>query len=108
MRTLKFIVDRQIIKKDPDCDFDYLIPGSEGYLRAEFSFSPEWDGAVKVAGFFRNDGECPPQILEDGKSCIIPAEALAVKRFEIFVIGKNDDLKLKTNKVEICQNGGKV
>ena len=40
MRTLKFIVEGQIIKQDPSCDFTNLVPGTEGYLRAEFSFSP--------------------------------------------------------------------
>ena len=39
MRTLKFIVEGQIIKQDPNCDFSNLVPGTEGYLRAEFSFS---------------------------------------------------------------------
>ena len=41
MRTLKFIVNGQIIKQDPKCDFSNLIPASEGYLVAEFSFSKE-------------------------------------------------------------------
>ena len=41
MRTLKFKVDGQIITKHPDCDFSNLVPGTEGYLRAEFIFSDE-------------------------------------------------------------------
>ena len=28
MRTLSFIVDKQIITKDPECDFSNLIPGT--------------------------------------------------------------------------------
>lgn len=28
MRTLSFIVDRQIIKKNPECDFDNIVPGT--------------------------------------------------------------------------------
>ena len=51
MRTLKFIVHDQIVEKDPKCDFDNLVPGTEGYLRAVFSFSPEWDDCVRVAAF---------------------------------------------------------
>ena len=39
MRTLKFVVDKQIIKQNPDCDFSGLVPGTDGYLQAEFSFS---------------------------------------------------------------------
>lgn len=108
MRTLKFIVDGQIIKKDPNCDFDNIVPGSKGYLQAEFSFSSDWDGTVRVVGFWNKTGECPPQVLKDGRTCMIPDEAAAVKRFEICVLGKKGDLKLKTNEIEICQNGGKA
>ena len=108
MRTLKFIVDKQIIKQDPNCDFDDLIPGSEGYLQAEFSFSPEWKGTVKAVGFFSVMGkEYEPQILKDGKTCMIPAEALAKRSFKVQVMGKREGFKLKTNKVTVSQNGGK-
>ena len=34
MRSLKFIVNGQIIEKDPSFDFDNLVPGSDGYLKA--------------------------------------------------------------------------
>lgn len=107
MRTLKFIVEDQIIKQDPNCDFDGLVPGSEGYLKAEFSFSPEWSGCVKVAAFYSVMGkEYPPQILEDGKSCMIPSEALTKQTFKVCVMGKKKGLKLTTNKVAVSQNGG--
>ena len=39
MRTLKFIVDGQILRQDPTCDFSNIVPGTEGYLIAEFAFS---------------------------------------------------------------------
>ena len=108
MRTLKFIVDGQIIKQDPNCDFTNLIPRTEGYLRAEFSFSPEWSNCVKVAAFYSMMGtEYAPQVLKDGKSCLIPAEALANRSFKMMVLGRRDDFKITTNKVTICQNGGK-
>lgn len=108
MRTLKFVVDGQTIKPNPNCDFTGLYPGSEGYLRAEFSFSSEWKKCVKVAAFYSALGtEYPPQLLEDGKSCIIPAEALVRKVFKVRVIGKDDDIKMRTNKVTVSQNGGK-
>jgi hypothetical protein len=109
MRTLRFIVDGQIIKQDPTCDFSDLVPGTEGYLRAEFSFSPEWTGCVKVAGFFSNMGfEYRPQVLKDGKACIIPSEALEKRAFKVQVIGKKDNFKLTTNKLLVAQTGGKV
>ena len=109
MRTLKFIIDDQIIKPDPNCDFDGLIPGTEGYLKAEFSFSPEWKNCVKVAAFFSPLGkEYPPQKLENGRSCIIPAEALKGRKFKIQVIGRSPNLKIATNRLLVSQNGGKT
>ena len=108
MRTLKFIVDKQIITQDPKCDFSGLVPGSEGYLKAEFAFSPDWRDTVKGVGFWTRLGkECPPQILEDGKTCIIPAEALKGKEFKLAVMGKKEGFKLVTNKVIVRQDGGK-
>lgn len=109
IRILKFIVDGQIIKQDPSCDFAGLIPGTEGYLEAEFSFSPEWRGAIKVAEFWRGVKECPPQLLKDGETCIIPAEALKGKRFGIRIVGKSKDIpRLATGRVEVRQDGGKT
>jgi hypothetical protein len=110
MRTLKFIVKDQIIEKDPDCDFSNLVPGTEGYLRAEFSFSPEWEEYAKVAAFYSLLGtEYPPTILENGRYCMIPAEALKRRIFKIQVFGKNSyDKVLSTNKLIINQDGGKT
>lgn len=109
MRTLKFIVEDQIVKPDPNCDFSDLVPGTRGYLKAEFSFSKAWDGYIKVAGFFSMMGrEYKPQILKDGKTCVIPAEACAKPQFRIQVLGKRGTDVLTTNKLAVNQNGGKV
>jgi hypothetical protein len=110
LRVLKFIVKDQIIKPDPSCDFSGLVPGTEGYLLAEFSFSPEWDKCVKVATFWSTMGkEYPAQLLKDGKACIIPAEALKRRIFKVQIIGKSADSKrMTTNKVAVSQNGGKT
>ena len=106
MRTLKFLVDDQTIKQDPSCDFSGLVAGTEGYLKAEFSFSKEWNGFVKVAAFWSLGRECPPKILKDGKSCTIPAEALRWTEFEIGVIGKKNGCKIKTGRVKGAQERG--
>ena len=90
MRTLRFNVDGLIVSKAEDCDFDGLVPGTSGYLRASFIFSPEWHGTVKAVEFIRGNVECPAQILKDGKSCIIPEEALIGNRFQIRVYGKKE------------------
>lgn len=105
MRVLKFIVDGQIIKKDPNCDFENLVMGSEGYLKAEFSFSHDWDNTSKVVGFWSRGKECTPQALKDGKTCIIPDEALLGRAFKIWVIGRNSKMNLITNKVVVNQRG---
>ena len=107
MRTLKFIVDGQIIRKDPDCDFSNLVPGTEGYLCAQFSFSREWEGCAKVASFWSAMGkEYEPQVLTDGVTCTIPAEALERYSYDIRVIEKKKDYKISTNKVTVIQDGG--
>lgn len=109
MRTLKFIVDGQIIKKDPDCDFSNLVPGTEGYLRVEFSFSPEWTKCAKVASFWSAVGkEYSPQKLSDGRSCMVPSEALEKYAFKIGLHGIGPDIKLTTNKIAVKQDGGAV
>lgn len=107
MRTLKFKVENQIITKDPKCDFSGLVPGTEGYLQAEFSFSSEWDDCVKVASFRSFMGkEYPPKIIAENV-CMIPTEALARRSFKIQIIGQGRDKRLKTNQVIVDQNGGK-
>lgn len=109
MRTLNFIVENQIIKMDPSCDISDLVPGTQGYVRATFSFSPEWTGFKKVAIFSSAMGKkYSPQTLSDGKSCIIPMMALARRVFKIQVHGEKGALKLITNKVAVSQNGGKA
>lgn len=109
MRTLKFVVDGQIIKQDPNCDFSGLIPDTEGHLKAEFNFSSEWANCVKVVGFYSALGkEYPAQVLNDGKTCMIPSEALRRRVFKLRVVGKRGAEKLTTNKLAISQNGGKT
>lgn len=104
MRTLKFIVDKLNISRDPSCDFSGLVPGTEGYLQAEFSFSKEWDDCVKIAAFYDNKNEYSV-MLEDGKSCIIPNEAADRPAFGVRVYGKSTKHKIVTNKEIVIQNG---
>jgi hypothetical protein len=108
LRTLKFIVDGQIIKPDPSCNFDDLVPGTERYLQAQFTFSPEWSGYARVASFWSALGkEYMPQVIKND-FCLIPTDALKKRVFKVQVIGQlPNGLKIKTNKLAICQNGGK-
>jgi hypothetical protein len=108
LRTLKFIVDGNVVERDPACDFGGLIPGAEQYLRVEFSFSPEWIRRAKVARFWSPLGhEYEPQVLKDGRSCLVPAEALKKRKFKMQIMGKIGESKMLTNKFEVIQNGGK-
>ena len=109
MRTLKFIVNGQDITLDPNCDISSLVPGTSGYVKAEFSFSKEWDGCAKVAAFYSNLGrEFTPQLLKNGKVCEIPTEALKKSIFKVKVLGQKSDYTICTNKVVVYQKGGKT
>lgn len=107
MRTLRFIVDGQRIRQDPDCDFSGLTPGTENYLKAVFTFSGEWSKTNKVVGFYSNLGrEYEPQLLRDGCSCVIPPDATKKRIFKLCVFGKGDSYTLKTNRLAVEQKGG--
>jgi hypothetical protein len=109
METLKFIVNGQNIVLDPNCENANLVPGTSGYIQAEFSFSKEWDGCAKVAAFYSNLGrEFAPRILKDGKVCEIPVEALKKSIFKVKVLGQKADYSICTNKITIYQRGGKT
>ena len=113
MRTLRFIVEDEVIKQDPSCDFSGLFPGRNPYVLAEFVFSSEWENSVKVAAFWSMlDTEYEPQVLHND-SCIIPTEALSRTSFKIQVLGKKDKSRfnsttLSTNKLTVRQTGGKI
>lgn len=80
----------------------YLEPpetaeGTREYLRAEFSFSEEWDGMTKTAFFRGADGENHPKLLKDNV-CTVPAEALAVPgRVGVSVSGTLGDMVITTD-----------
>ena len=105
-RILRFNVNGQEITRDPTCDFTGMVPGSFGYITAEFNFSKEWDDCVKVVGFRSGPNEYEPKILQDGRFCIIDDEVLKRTIFYIHVVGKKKDFRIKTNEVMVKQDGG--
>lgn len=108
MRTLRFIVDGATIKCDPSCDFSGLFPGKNPHIRAEFTFTPEWNNKAKVVAFWSMlDAEYDPQEIDDALSCIIPSEALSKASFKIQVLGKRGNSRLSTNKLTVRQTGGR-
>lgn len=110
MKTLQFIVDKQLIKPDPNCqDFEDLVPGG-GDVKLIFLFSNEWRGYRRVAAFYSSMGkEYEPQILKNGMYCMVPAEALTKRVFKIRVFGRDSSSNnISTNKLTVRQTGGVV
>lgn len=102
MRTLKFSVDGQRLRKRIDCDFSGLVAGSVGYLRAEFEFSDDWAGCKKAASFWIEDQEYAVR-LDSNDSCIIPSEALSGALFKVSVVGIRSDYKISTTRTRVHQ-----
>lgn len=105
MRILKFIVNKHTITCDPKSNFSDIAPCTDEELIADFQFSPEWNGSVKVAAFYNAQGECPPQELIDGMYCVIPSEAVSGYWFRVQIVGVKDGKLLATNKLDILQKG---
>lgn len=108
MRTLKFIVEGQNLKLDPDCDLVSLFPGNNSTVKAVFTLSQEWKNTPKVAAFQSMLGtEYPPRLLDDENSCEIPLEALKLPAFRIKLLRKQRNATISTNAVAIYQKGGR-
>lgn len=104
-RLLEFTVDKQRLIRKKDSDFSHIVAGSKGYLRAKFHFeSPEWSDCIKVARFWiAEGGQEYARKLDSNNSCDIPAEVLTDKKFLVAVIGKSNDMEIKTNKLKVKQ-----
>lgn len=101
MRTLKFGINAQKIAKDPLCDFSDIVAGTKNYLKAQFSFSGEWDGCILVASFWRGNKEYAKRIIDN--ECIIPSEVLTGATFKVSVSGRRDNYSITTDKVTVRQ-----
>lgn len=108
MRLLEFEVKQQRLSKMPGCDFSHIVAGTDGYLRAKFNFSKEWEGCVKVASFFDEDRREYCVVLDKDDSCDIPAGALVGGYFDVEVTGAktglvNESYKIKTIEYRVKQ-----
>lgn len=101
MRLLKFNVHAQHIQKDPECDFNGIVAGTSGYLRAQFALSSEWQNCTVVASFWRGSKEYAA-LLENGE-CMIPTEALKGHTFRVSLTGQRDNYRITTDKVLVRQ-----
>ena len=105
MRTLKFIVNAQKISPDPNCDFSGIVPGTAGYLKAQFSFSTEWSGLVKVAEFRKYTCDDSVSVPIINGECMVPTEVTGGKAWYIKVIGKRRDVIIPTENCKVRQEG---
>lgn len=108
MKVLKFIVNENTLETDFGNNSTGLYPGIKETILIEFSFSPEWKNRVKVAAFWSVTGrEYPPQHLTDGRSCLVPPEALQGATFKVQILGKSNGEKFVTNKCSVRLKGGR-
>lgn len=104
MRTLKFNVDGQLIRKNENCDFTGIVSNTKGYFEVEFSFSKEWKELNKVAVFRTRTTKkyCP---LFDNK-CSVPDEITESITYWVSVCGVGTDVTLTTTEVPVLQKKG--
>lgn len=98
MRTLKFSVSGQTLKKEGD--FGGIIAGSKGYLKCQFHTGDwDWKGAKKIALF----DEKYPVPIDQMQECMVPDEVTAGKSFKLRLIGQNGSTRIMTNPTLIEQ-----
>lgn len=94
MRNLNFKVSGQKLSKEGD--FDNIVVGSKGYLKACFAFNSEWKGFVKVAVFKSNNGDEIPVKINASGECMVPDSVTDGAYINVRVIGKNSEGKIIT------------
>lgn len=104
MRTLEFVVNKQVLTKKEDCDFSNLVSGTKGYYQARFVFSGEWKKFKRVA-VFRNREITRYELITNGL-CPIPDEITESMVYWVSVIGKSEEVTYPTNEVYISQKKG--
>lgn len=90
MRTLKFLVEKQRLKKNPDCDFSMIVAGSVKYLKLKFQFSPEWNECKKAVSFWVGDVE-HAVILDENDECYVHEVVTNESVYRISVTGVRPD-----------------
>lgn len=105
MRTLRFTVNAQKITPDLACSFSDIVPGTAGYLKAQFSFSAEWSGLVKVAEFRKYLCDEPVSVPIINGECAVPDTVTGGKAWYVKIIGKRGDVILPTCNCKVEQEG---
>lgn len=105
MRVLKFIIDGLKLTKDSQCDFSGIVPGTKGYLKAEFKFNEDWYNCNKMAVFTVPGSQKEVPVRIENTHCVIPDDVLIRRSFKVRVIGVKPGLRLPTNNLEVKQDG---
>lgn len=92
MRTISFSITEQHITASPISD---LVGNTRNYVKAEFTFSSEWDDMLKVAIFTANSKQYDV-IIENGE-CMVPGIAMSGEYFDVGVCGGADETRLTTD-----------
>ena len=101
MRDLEFIIDGQIMKKDPACSFSNIVAGSKNFFRCKFNFCREWNG-FSCAAVFNAAGKVQYVPIIDCR-CMIPDTITSEREYLISIIGTKDDTTITTNSVKVFQ-----
>ena len=105
MRVLKFDVNGQNLSKSKNCDFSGIVPGSDGYLKARFTFSNDWYGMVKVAEFRTYASSEPVPVPIINNECMVPSEVTGGDKWYVKAIGKKGDVIIPTGNCRVRQEG---
>ena len=104
MRTLKFDVDGQLIRKNENCDFTGIVSNTKGYYEAAFTFSKEWEHLDKVAVFrTRTANKFVPLF---NSKCEIPDVITEATTYWVSVCGVKGNTTLTTSEVPVLQKKG--
>ena len=102
MRTLEFIADGQKLVKKDSCNFDGIVSGTKGYLKAKFDVSSDWKGCGIVAIFQSlKSGERAVKVVQG--VCAIPDEVLTGSEWSVRLVGVRTGYRITTNKCVVAQ-----
>jgi hypothetical protein len=100
---LTFTIENQTIERTDDYT---VVADSQNYLKAQFTFSDDWDGLFKTAVFIDEDGTVHPSFC-DGDIAEVPTSWIKAQKGGVGVIGSDGTTKIttKTAKVKIKGTG---
>ena len=103
MRNLNFKISGQKLSKEGD--FDNIVVGSKGYLKACFTFDSEWKDFARAAVFKMINGNEIPVKIDALGECMIPDDVTDCACISVKVVGKSKaNQVIVTNVVSFLQN----